>query len=254
MEKAFVFGGMPARSGVTAATLAQSGFTAVADIFRGEHNFLDALSPQPEPEELVRGLGTRYEIMETNIKKYYVGSPIQAALEALLQLMREHGVHAEQVAEIVTRLPERETITVNDRHMPDINLQYILSVALLDGELTFEAAHSYERMKDPRVLELKSRIKLRPDPELTHAHPPRQAIVEMATRDGRHLRKHVVDVQGTAESPMSVGELRQKTEALLLPVIGKPKCDQLVQKVEGIEQVADMRELRPLVAGSAIDR
>jgi len=249
VEKAFVFGGMPARGGVTAATLAQAGFTAVADIFQGEHNFLNALSPHPKPEELVDGLGVRYEIMETNIKKYYVGSPIQAALEAMVQLMREHRVRAEEVLEIVAWLPEKEAITVNDRHMPDINLQYILSVALLDGGLSFEAAHSYERMREQSVLELKARIKLRSDPELTQAYPPRQAVVEIMTRDGRCLRRHVVNVQGTAGDPMNLREVRQKAEALLRPVIGKLACEQLIEKVEGIEHVTDMRELRGLLAG-----
>ena len=41
IEKAFIFGGMPARNGLTAATMVQSGFTGVADVFTGEGNFLE---------------------------------------------------------------------------------------------------------------------------------------------------------------------------------------------------------------------
>lgn len=248
VEKAFVFGGMPARSGVTAATLAQAGFTAVTDIFQGEHNFLDALSPHPEPEELIHGLGVRYEIMETNIKKYWVGSPIQAALEALMQLMAEHGLGAQDVERLVARLPENEAMAVNDRHIPDINLQYILSVTLLDGGLTFEAAHSFERMKDPLVLEIVSRIELKPDPELTRAHPPRQAIVEVSTCDGRHLRRRVVSVRGTAENPMTKEEVEKKAGDLVAAVMGRSKCDKLVKMVADIEYVTDVRNFRSVLA------
>ena len=49
VEKAFDFAGMGARNGVTAALMAQAGFTGVDDVFDGEHNVLEALSPRPRP-------------------------------------------------------------------------------------------------------------------------------------------------------------------------------------------------------------
>ena len=83
IEKAFVLGGMPARNGVTAVQLAQAGASGAADPFHGERSFLRAYSPDPRPEELVRGLGENFEMAQTSIKRYCVGSPIQAPLEAL---------------------------------------------------------------------------------------------------------------------------------------------------------------------------
>ena len=44
VEKAFDFAGMGARNGVTAALMAQAGFTGVPDVLDGEHNVLEALS------------------------------------------------------------------------------------------------------------------------------------------------------------------------------------------------------------------
>jgi len=71
MEKSFVFAGMTARSGVTAALLVQSGWTGVADIFSGPDNFLLAFATQtaPDPAGLIEQLGERYEVTRTNIKK-----------------------------------------------------------------------------------------------------------------------------------------------------------------------------------------
>ncbi|MBI4527767.1 MAG: MmgE/PrpD family protein [Deltaproteobacteria bacterium] len=247
LQKAFVFGGMPARNGVTAATLVQAGFTGVSDIFLGERNFLDAYSSDPKIEELTLGLGSRYEIERTNIKKFFVGSPIQAALDALLQITAEHELKASDVERLMVRLPEREARTVNDRHMPDINLQYILAVTLLDGKLSFESAHCYERMTDARVLEMKSRIELQPDPDLGSEDAPRQAIVEVATRDGRNLRTHVKNVRGTAADPMTQEEVINKARDLISAVIGKQKCERLIEMVRGIEDVADIRDFRPLL-------
>ncbi|HUJ49862.1 MAG TPA: MmgE/PrpD family protein, partial [Bryobacteraceae bacterium] len=86
IEKAFVFAGMPARNGVSAAEIVASGGTGVDDILSGQDNFLLAYAPQADPAKLVDQLGERYEIVRTNIKKWSVGSPIQAPLDALENL------------------------------------------------------------------------------------------------------------------------------------------------------------------------
>src|SRR5207247_2013275 len=78
IEKAFVFGGMPARSGVTSALLVHAGWTGIDDIFSGPDNFLLAHAPNADAAALADKLGERYEVVRTNIKKWSVGSPIQA--------------------------------------------------------------------------------------------------------------------------------------------------------------------------------
>ena len=92
VEKAFDFAGMGARNGVTAALMAQAGFTGVPDMLDGEHNVLEALSTRPHPEEMVAGLGSRFFVSETAIKIFSVGYPIQSPLDAFLTLRREHNL------------------------------------------------------------------------------------------------------------------------------------------------------------------
>src|SRR3984893_715398 len=82
IQKAFHFGGMTARSGVTSALLVKAGWTGVDDIFSGKDNFFAAYNPHANPAGLVEELGERFEVTRTNIKKWPVGSPIQAALDA----------------------------------------------------------------------------------------------------------------------------------------------------------------------------
>jgi 2-methylcitrate dehydratase PrpD len=248
IEKAFDFAGMPARNGVTAVTLVQAGFTGVADVFQGEQNFLKAYSDNPKADELVRGLGTEFEIMRANIKKFCVGSAIQAVLDALLEIIGEHRLIANDVDRLVARVPENGGRIVNDRNMPNVNLQYILSAALLDGGLTFAAAHDYERMKDPRILAVKSRIKLELDPALTQARPRRQGIVEVYTRDGRTLRVHVKSVRGTADNPMTDQEVEAKARDLVAPVLGSEKSEKLLHLVKNLERVGNIRDLGSTLA------
>jgi 2-methylcitrate dehydratase PrpD len=125
IEKSLVFAGMPARNGVTAALLIQLGGTGVEDIFSGTDNFLLAFAPKANPEGLVEKLGERYEITLTNIKKWTVGSPIQAPLDALEILMKKHPLAPAQVARVTVRVATSEANTVNNRDMPDICLQHM---------------------------------------------------------------------------------------------------------------------------------
>ena len=247
IEKAFIFGGMASRNAVAAALMVKSGFTGVTDVFSGDGNFLIAYADNPQPEELVAELGSRYELMLTNIKKFCVGFPIQSPLECLMLIIKEHHITANDVEQVVVRIDESGAHTVNDREMSDINLQYIFAVTLLDGDLSFEAAHSFERMQDPQVLELKARITLVGDPELARFLPKRHAIVEVTTKDGRELQKQVETFRGSADNPPSTEEVEEKAAGLFEPVLGAQQSRRLIETVRRLESLPSVRELMPLL-------
>src|SRR5215210_7236178 len=85
IEKAFDFGGMPARNGVAAAAMVAHGFTGVEDVFAGERNFFVAYDESrrtgkpPEPQRLIEDLGTRFEVLNTNIKRWFGRVPYTGA-------------------------------------------------------------------------------------------------------------------------------------------------------------------------------
>jgi len=247
IEKAFDFGGMPARNGVTAATMVAHGFTGVDDAFSGERNFFVAYGRAPNPTELTRELGSTYEIMNTNIKRWSVGSPIQAPLDALLDLMREHRFKAGDVERLVVRVAHQGANTVNNRTMPDICMQHMCAVMLLDGTATFKSSHDVRRMQNRKVLEMRGRIELYGDDALTQAMPSRQGIVEIKLRDGRELRLHTKAVRGTSDNPMTRAEVDTKSYDLMAPILGKARARKLCDAVWNIEKLADARKLRPLL-------
>ena len=163
-------------------------------------------------------------------------------------LINKHNLKPSDIKSITARLPESGAHTVNDREMPDINLQYLFAVALLDGRISFEAAHSVERMTDPDVLELRSKMPLIGDPELTHADPEWQCIVEITTNDGRDLKEHVVSFKGKADNPLTTEEVSEKALDLMEPVIGKTQSDKLIDAINNLETLDSVRKLRPLLS------
>lgn len=249
VEKAFDFSGMGARNGVTAAIMAQMGFSGVWDVFDCEHNVLQALSSDPRPDEMVAGLGSRFFVTETAIKPFSVGYPIQAPLDAFLRLRREHGLNVDNVERIVARLPEDGARIVNDRFMPDINCQHLIALALVKGAVSFEDSHSFERMKDPEVLAAKARVQLVADPELMDPAAPRSGLVEVTLRDGRTVSHFTRHAPGTQENPMDTESVNAKARQLMEPMLGAERTGEVIRRVNALEALKDVRELSPFLAG-----
>jgi 2-methylcitrate dehydratase PrpD len=243
---------MPARNGVAAATMVAHGFTGVDDVFSGERNFLDAYSARPEPSRLAEALGERFEIMATNIKRWSVGSPAQAALDALTSLMEGAAFGIGDIASIRVHLPTRSARTVDNAPMPDVNVQHLMALLLTERALTFDSVHDLARMHDPAVLAIRRLIELVPSQELAEARPPRQAIVEIALHDGRSLTHRTRAVRGTADNPMTRAEVEAKALDLIHGPLGAERARDLVEACRRIEYSPDISEFaRHWVPGTA---
>jgi 2-methylcitrate dehydratase PrpD len=247
IEKGFVFAGMPARNGVTAALLVRSGWNGVDDVFSGDDNFFQVNAPKGNPSALIDKLGERYEIVNTDIKKWTVGTPIQAPLDAIENIRKKRPFEADAVKAVTVRLAPSVGSVVDNRDIPDICLQHMVAVMLLDKTASFKAAHDKPRMKDAAVLRQRSKVKYVPDAALTRLLPARVAIVEVALDDGTQLSDRVEAVRGTVRNPMPRSEVVDKAKDLMSPVLGGANTGKLIDALLALETVKDIRTLRPLL-------
>ncbi len=245
--KSFDFAGMPARNGVTSALLVEAGGTSLDDVFSGADNFFDAFKPIHPPETVIEALGTRYELTRTDIKKWTVGSPIQAPLDALSNLQKKHGFNADQVRGVTVRVATHEASVVNNREIPDISLQHMIAVMLLDKTASFKAAHDVARMKDPAILRERAKVRLIGEDSLSAFLPKRVAVVEVTLADGKTVTERVDTVRGTVGNPMPRSELIEKARDLIAPALGAAKFQKLSDTIFALETVKSVRELRPLL-------
>src|SRR5262249_47972171 len=220
---AFVFGGMTARNGVASALLVHSGWNGVDDIFSGADNFFQAYAPKARPGELIEKLGERYEIAQTDIKKWTVGSPIQGPLDAIEAIRAREPFEADQVNRVIVRLAPSVAKVVDNRDIPDICLQHMIAVMLIDKTVSFHAGHDKPRMQDVAVLRQRAKVSLTHDEELAKLLPVRVAVVEIELNDGRRLSERVAAVRGTPRNPMTRSEVIDKARDLMAPVLGREK-------------------------------
>jgi 2-methylcitrate dehydratase PrpD len=125
----------------------------------------------------------------------------------------------------------------------------MLAVMLLYKTVSFQMAHDEGRMKDPVVLHERAKVRYVADAELTAALPVRVAIVEVTLRNGKRYSERVDAVRGTPRNPMSRDEVVAKARDLIEPVL-QATGSKLIDRLLALESVADIRELRPLLAYS----
>jgi 2-methylcitrate dehydratase PrpD len=254
VEKAFVFGGMGARNGVNSALVVHAGWTGANDVLSGPNNFIESYNPKADPAGMIDQLGELSGVVQTTIKKWTTGGPIQAPLDALQNIFKKRPFEADQVKEVIVRTAASAAYTVNNRDMPDICLQHLVAVMLLDKTVSFKAAHDKARMKDPAVLRERAKVQLIPDQELEKLIPVRVAIVEVTLNDGTKLTERVEHVRGTPENPMTRDEVVAKARELMTPVLGAATCSSLIERVLALDNVKDIRELRPLLQTKRVSK
>jgi 2-methylcitrate dehydratase PrpD len=241
---------MGARNGVNAALVVHAGWTGVNDILAGPNNFIESYNAKADPAGLIDKLGELYGVSQTTLKKWTTGGPIQAPLDALENLQKRQPFQADQVKQVVVRVATSAGYTVNNRDMPDICLQHLVAVMLLDKTVSFRAAHDKARMQDPAVLRERAKVQLAPDAELEKLIPNRVAVVEVTLTDGTQLTERVDRVRGTPDNPMTREEVVAKARELMTPVLGAAKTSKLIDRVLGLDNVKNIRELRPLLQAS----
>jgi 2-methylcitrate dehydratase PrpD len=217
------------------------------DVLAGPQNFVKSYAPKADPAKLAEDLGKRYEVSLTSLKAWTTGGPILSLLDAIVNLRKQRAFEASDVRHVVVRSATSQAERVNNREMPDINVQYLVAVMLLDKTVSFHAAHDKARMQDPPILREEAKVELIGDEELEHLLPTRVGVVEIELTDGTRLSERVENARGTPENPMTREEIVAKTRGLMTPVLGTTTTTKLIDRLLDIESIKNIRELRPLL-------
>jgi len=168
-------------------------------------------------------------------------------LDAIVNLRKRRSFEASDVKHVVVRSATSQAERVNNREMPDINVQYLVAVMMIDKTVSFHAAHDKARMQDPAILRERAKVELVANEELERLLPTRVGIVEVELTDGTRLTERVENARGTPENPMTGEEVVTKARGLITPVLGAAASAKLIDRLLYIDTVKNVRELRPLL-------
>jgi 2-methylcitrate dehydratase PrpD len=243
--------GVGARNGLTSAYLAQVGYGGVENILEPPYSVFEAFIPgAQQPEEMTIGLGERFDILSSRFKRYSAGSPTHSAIASMLGLMADEGLAPDDLSAIDVRIPSLEHDLLSKSLTLNINFEYIIAVAALDGRVTWDQ-YTEERQEDPVLRDLWRRVTARGDTEmdaLKSAHVgARPAEVTLTTHDGRTFARRMDFPPGHPRNPLSAEELREKFDYWSTLVISKSRSAELAETIDGLERVDDINRLGDLL-------
>ncbi len=253
--------GWAAHAGVTAARLAAHGVTGPASVLDGENGFFAAYLHGEDVDlaAQIHDLGSRWETTEIAFKPYPVCHYAHAPLDALDGLMREHGLAAGDVQDIVAVTdatgvglvlePAAEKRAPRTPHGAKFSLPYCLAHLLIHGRLDV-GSFTESAIREPKVLELAARVRyeqVRYDTE-PDAFP---GGVRVTLRDGRVLSAEVTHQRGGRRRPMTREELLGKWRSGAGPVLGGDAVEELQALFLELDQAPGLVVLRQLGTASA---
>ncbi len=229
--------------GVTAATGAANGLTGALDILEGEAGFGAALAVNPNWEKATEALGERYNITAITQKNHGCCGHTFAAIDAMMAARAEHGFDASQI-ESVAIDTYQAAVDVTGNFEPrtafeaKFSLPYVVSHAMLYGAVRLDAFDA-ERLRDPAIRALMTKIRLASDPELTAGFPGmRAARLTIRLADGRVIEQFAPYRNGDPEAPLTDRQLDDKFIELTAPVIGDDRAQALLERLWHIEKAA----------------
>ena len=234
------------RSGVFSARLASMGMTAPDEPFLSSGG-IAGLVGEDTLVPVFGGRGQPFHTDRSSIKffpaQYNAQAPIWAALELRKQL---NGAPPDEIIvysyrTAVTSSADPSKWHVTDRETADHSIPYLVSVALLDGEVT-PAQFTPERIADPAVAALMQRVDVREDEAMTKAFPGTQAARIEASAGGQRFDVLVPSSKGHEKNPASDEEIEQKFHMLARGVTTPERADVMLTRLWAFDAEPDVSE------------
>ena len=235
--------GRAAQNGLTAALLASRNFTSSDVGLEGKSGWANVLSTTRNYSEITENYGKSYEILFNTYKPFACGVVIHPAIDACIQLRREHALTADQIARIDLRVHPL-VLELTGKKTPQTGLESKFSVyfaaalAIVKGSAGMRD-FSDNNANDPAIVALRDRVTATIDSAIKED----QVRATVTLKDGRRVEKFVEHVVGSVERPMTDADLEAKfvglADGVLPPAQARTLID-LCWKIDTLPNAAQI--------------
>ena len=246
---------MATQAGVQAALLAREGFSGPEHVVDGKEGLVRCFGPEWDLGKLTDGLGQRFKINDCGMKAFPIEALSHSPLTAMLQIVHQHDIQPDDVAEIKVETIARAADILSDpakyrptsKETADHSLPYCLAVAVADRQVTPQQ-FLQDRITDPKLIPLMDAVKAVGNDEFEALFPEFQpSRVTITTKSGESHSARVDVPKGDYRDPMSMEEIRVKFEALAEGAFTRSECDRIRETIDRLDDLADVGELMALL-------
>ncbi len=233
-------------NGLRAAFLAMRGVTGPREVFEGNKGWCETIAGDFEMDWTREDLE---RVLRTIIKKYNAEIHSQAALEGMIELMREKEFSGGDIDRIridifdVAHLiigggVEGDKTIVRTKEDADHSLHYMAAAAALDGQV-MPAQYEPERIAKNDIQSLLRRVNVVGNPEYSRRFPDEHCCkITVTMKDGRFFTKEKTDYEGFHTRPMSWERVTEKFEGLAEDVIESQRRREIIDAVRRLDGIA----------------
>jgi 2-methylcitrate dehydratase PrpD len=247
--------GIANRTGVEAALLARSGFTASQEILEQRFGWHDVICRSEGELAIVLdgiehvGKDQPYAI-ETGLifKAYPCCGANHYAIDGVLNLLRESGLSEPEVASVDVWIEERnlnDVLVYPWARTPlegKFSLAYNVAAALADGEVNVT---TFTESALARLGAFRDKVNVHATADL----PQNGARVRIVTADGRVLDREQLILRGSIEDPMTTAELERKFHANVAGRVGDDAVSDVIAAISAMEVLANLGDVSEPLLG-----
>jgi 2-methylcitrate dehydratase PrpD len=251
--------GRSAQSGLYGALLAENGFTGIVNVFESEYGgFCTTFSRSTDRfklEDLVSGLGERFETLRIALKFYSCVGSNHTTLDAIRMMQGRRPFGVRDVERIVVHGSQVTVDHVGWKYRPEgltaaqLNLPYGVATLLLEGDV-FVDQFSEDKVADPERMRVSELVEVREDPAITargraYRHMVR---VEVFLKDGTRMEETVEAPRGSEQKFASAEDVIEKFRKLAGRRIARAHVDRIIEMVMGAQRLSKASELTAALA------
>ena len=246
---------MATQSGMMAALMAEKGYTGPEHVVDGKEGLTHCFGPEWKLNLITDGLGESWRITQCGMKFFPTEALTHAPISAVLDLVKEHDLHPENVEKIQIRSLARAADILSDpskydphtKETADHSLPYVIAAALAERQVT-PAQFEMAKIMDPKIRAQLKKVEVVADPEIEKVFPALQrVIVNITTVDGKTFTKQLDYPKGDPRNPLSDAEIEEKFAALADGVLSKKAQEKLKDAIWNLEKVGSVSKLIALM-------
>ncbi len=244
----YAAGGWLSHAEVSAALLAEMGYTGDTEVLDGDFSFRTFYGAEEwQPEVLLDGLGRDWNLNIT-YKMYPCCWAMSTAIDCLISIMDKNNIKAEDIESITALLlpfvewPIWQIRDVKTQEDAQFSVAHALSVAAHRIRIGPEW-QSPEIIMDPAIVNFREKISFGPLPEwgkmLLQDPRSNPASVEVSAKGTlfREERQYAMGTYGPEEVRMSDGQMKKKFRRNASGVLPEEKIDSVIASIMALENV-----------------
>lgn len=247
---------LAAQAGIHAALMARQGVTGPVEVVEGKEGLAEVLrNVKWNTDALVEGIGQTFLINRCSYKAFPTEALTHQPITAALKLREELNLSPADVREVLVETTTRGADILSDpsKYKPDTketadhSLPYVVAAALVDGNV-LPSTFSEDKLTDPAIRALLSKIRVIADPEIDALFPKvKRARVTIKTASGGHHTAEVDAAKGDPQNPLTDDELIAKFRANAEPLLNRAHQDAVIKMSWGFDDIEDVGEYMELL-------